>query len=128
MTPSTQMVLLYRLLSRADEPILADQIQAAVGGSNSGSRHMLLNLTRIGVLKRHRGINAQYRYTWEPKSADAKATAALIIEASAFVPQMAVPAETPLAPRASPDPAAQVLRALARLLDAAAERFEKEHR
>lgn len=125
-TPSRLDVAFYRAFVSAGRPLARKEIMATVGGSRPGIDHSLKYWMDNGLLKRA-FYDKQAWYSWAPKPGARKLVQMLADaqEISDATP-VPTPAPAPQPRETSSDPLAQAMRALARLLDAAAERLEKE--
>lgn len=118
--PSMADVSLYRVLTKSTTPLSTGQLIEQTGLAASTVRHSVKWWTQQGLLKRV-FLDKRAWYSWSPrKSAEARATA--LSEAAQIAAEHVPPAAAPVG-----DPLADALRALARLLDATADRLNPKH-
>lgn len=128
-TPSRIDAALYNALITANRPLAIKELVEITGGAKATVDHTLRYWTQRGLIKRV-FLDKCAWHTWAPND-DAKDMVTALADAAEVLKaiQPTIEARRPTQPERaekSHDAAAQALRAIARLLDSAADRLEQE--
>lgn len=126
-TPSRVDAALYNALTTATRPLATKELVEITGGAQSTVDHTMRYWTEHGLIKRV-FLDKCAWHTWAPSEAATEMAAALA-DASEVEKAIRPAISQSIKPKACGNPddaAAQVLRAIARLLESAADRLEQE--
>lgn len=126
-TPSRVDAALYNALTTATRPLAIKELVEITGGAQSTVDHTMRYWAEHGLIKRV-FLDKCAWHTWAPSEAANQMAAALADAAEvekAIRPSLTQPAK-PKSCGNPDDASAQVLRAIARLLESAADRLEQE--